>query len=95
MLNPFGEAHGDGPEYFHRDKIFKKMTSYKVISKNRSKTITAGVFFCFFFYLVFILRSVKMKLSPITFLIMKYNMLMYSVVAKWQSGRLQIKGSLA
>ena len=41
----FAEVGGDVPAYFfHRDKIFeKKMMWYKVIAKNRSKNISAGV----------------------------------------------------
>ena len=34
MLELFGEVGGDVPEYFLLDKIFEKMTGYKVIAIN-------------------------------------------------------------
>ena len=45
MLEPFGEVGGDVPEYFSSRTHFAKIEDKKVISKIRSKNLTAGVFF--------------------------------------------------
>ena len=43
MLEPFGEAGGDVPEYFSSRTHFAKIEDKKVIAKIKSKNLTAGV----------------------------------------------------
>ena len=48
MLEPFGEVGGDVPEYFSsREHILLIFTIKKLLRKNKSKTLTAGVFLFF------------------------------------------------
>ena len=43
MLEPFGEVGGDVPEYFSSRTHFAEMKIKKLLRKNKSKNLTAGV----------------------------------------------------
>ena len=53
MLKHFEEVGGDRPEYFSSRTHFAKIEDKKVIAKNSSKNLTAGVFFLFFVFCFF------------------------------------------
>ena len=45
ILEPFGEVGGDVPEYFSSQTHLLKLKIKKLLRKNKSKNLTAGVFF--------------------------------------------------
>ena len=44
MLEPFGEVGGDVPKYFSSRTLFAKIEDKKILRKNSSINLTAGVF---------------------------------------------------